>query len=94
MPSPICRRILASGRVQGVGYRLTCAEVASRLGVDGYVQNLPDGSVEVVACGPPEQVERLVEWCRIGPRSARVDRLTVTDQLAGRPAPAKGFHVA
>lgn len=91
MASRIRRRILVAGRVQGVGYRLSCAHVASRLGVDGYVRNLPDGRVEIVAAGDPEQVERLVSWCRIGPPAARVSAVSVTDEPADPPA--AGFHV-
>lgn len=61
------------GRVQGVYYRASTQEVAERLGLCGWVRNCPDGSVELVAEGPVEQLEQLLDWCRRGPPAARVD---------------------
>jgi acylphosphatase len=61
------------GRVQGVAYRAYAAAEARRLDLTGTVRNLPDGSVELVAAGPREAVERLAEWCRRGPPAARVE---------------------
>lgn len=69
--------IVVSGRVQGVFYRYSTVEEASRLGLSGWVKNLPDGRVEAVAEGEREAVLRLVEWCRRGPPSARVEKLDV-----------------
>ena len=91
MPS-VVRRLVITGRVQGVGYRISCAREADRLGVRGWVRNLADGSVEVVAAGPPELVEGLTGWCRRGPRGARVER--VVDQPAGdAEIPAGRFEI-
>jgi acylphosphatase len=70
--------LLASGRVQGVFYRQSAAAEARRLGLRGWVRNLPDGRVEVEAEGGRAALEALVSWCRRGPPSARVDQLTVT----------------
>ena len=53
---------------------------ARALGLDGWVRNQRDGSVEAVFEGSPEAVEALVTWCRRGPRSARVDALDVTEE--------------
>jgi acylphosphatase len=61
------------GRVQGVYYRASTQEVAVRLGLCGWVRNCDDGSVELVAEGPLERLEQLLEWCRRGPPAARVD---------------------
>jgi acylphosphatase len=61
------------GRVQGVYYRASTQEVAARLGLCGWVRNCPDGSVELIAEGPPDRLEQLLEWCRRGPSAARVD---------------------
>ena len=66
--------------MQGVGYRMACARVAERLGVVGSVRNRDDGEVEVVAVGPSAAVNRLVEWCRWGPRGAVVYDVMVTDE--------------
>jgi acylphosphatase len=74
------RRVLVSGRVQGVGYRVACAREAAAAGVAGRVRNLPDGEVEAVFEGPPPQVDALVAWCRRGPRSAVVRDVRVRDE--------------
>ena len=65
-------RVLISGRVQGVAYRDSCRRMAEQHGVNGWVRNLPDGSVEAVFEGAPEAVGRLVDWSRRGPRFADV----------------------
>lgn len=64
------------GRVQGVGFRYSTRHEALKLGLKGYAKNLEDGSVEVLICGEPPQVEALLDWLNAGgPRSARVDRV-------------------
>jgi acylphosphatase len=75
--SPVLRRLEARirGRVQGVGYRYGAIQAAGALTLSGWVRNLPDGSVELVAEGPREALEELLTWCRRGPRSARVEAL-------------------
>jgi acylphosphatase len=74
------RRVLISGRVQGVGFRVACAREAGAAGVAGHVRNLPGGGVEAVFEGPPAQVDALVAWCRRGPSSAVVREVRVSDQ--------------
>jgi acylphosphatase len=78
----IRRRILVSGRVQGVGYRDTCRRVATERGVTGWVRNLGDGRVEAVFEGTVEQVDGMVEWARGGPRMAAVADLAVQTEPA------------
>ncbi|HBL4689091.1 acylphosphatase [Citrobacter sedlakii] len=74
--SRVCIIAWVHGRVQGVGFRYTTQQEARRLGVTGYAKNMDDDSVEVVACGEAEQVEKLMRWLKDGgPRSARVDRV-------------------
>ena len=72
--------ILVSGRVQGVWFRDSTRERAQSLGVRGWVRNLSDGRVEAVAEGTWEQVDALVDYCRVGPRYARVDELELAWQ--------------
>ena len=79
------------GRVQGVFYRQSAADEARRLGVAGYVRNLPDGDVEAVAEGRREAVESFVAWCRRGPPAARVDEVQVREGDA--QGGFKGFTV-
>jgi acylphosphatase len=84
-------RAIVSGRVQGVCYRAETQGQARRLGVTGWVRNLPDGRVELEAEGPAAQIAQLLAWCRRGPAAARVERLVV-DELAATGDDA-GFAV-
>ena len=63
------------GRVQGVFFRANMRERAVRLGLKGWVRNLPDGSVEAIVEGDEEDVEGLVRWAARGPPLAHVERL-------------------
>lgn len=76
------RRVHAfvEGIVQGVWFRNHTQAEAERLAVSGWVRNLDDGRVELVAEGQPEAVEQLLQWARRGPPEARVDRLEVTEE--------------
>jgi len=67
------RRWVIRGRVQGVGFRWFVMREAERLKLGGYVQNLPDGSVEVVSQGPETALEVLEAHLKRGPSHARVD---------------------
>jgi acylphosphatase len=58
--------------VQGVFFRASTREQARALGVTGYARNLPDGSVEVLACGSPRAVKELQDWLWEGPPAAQV----------------------
>jgi acylphosphatase len=71
------RRVVVHGRVQGVFFRETTRGLAEEQGVAGWVRNTWEGSVEAVFEGPPEAVERLVDFVHRGPPSARVDRVDV-----------------
>jgi len=75
----IARRYRVSGRVQGVFYRAGTCQQALELGITGHARNLPDGSVEVLACGEAGAVERLSEWLWEGPPSARVSDVAVEE---------------
>lgn len=65
-------RLEIRGRVQGVGYRAALVDQARRLGLRGWVRNRRDGSVEAMVAGPPESVQRLLDWSRHGPPAAIV----------------------
>ena len=71
-------RAVAQGRVQGVYYRAFTSKNATRLGLKGYVRNLPDNSVEIYAEGERSQLEKLLEKIREGPPAARVNNLSLT----------------
>lgn len=88
--SDIARRMIVSGRVQGVNFRHSCLRRATELGVRGWVRNAADGTVEVIAEGPRDAVEHLLEWCRHGPPYAHVTGVEVTPH---EPAGAAEFRV-
>jgi acylphosphatase len=90
-PTIVRRRVLVSGRVQGVWFRDTCCERARRFGVAGWVRNLADGRVEGVFEGRAAAVDRLVAWCHDGPSHARVDAVEVRTEPAEGLA---GFRIA
>ena len=73
--SPIARKFFVGGEVQGVGYRFFAQRAAARHQVVGYVKNLDDGRVEVVAEGPPRQVEEFKHELATGPRFSSVDHI-------------------
>lgn len=75
----VARRVEVNGRVQGVGYRQSCAHFAEQHAVAGWVRNRADGSVEAHLEGRPDDVEAVIAWCRSGPRWARVDRCVVRE---------------
>lgn len=86
----ICIVAYVSGIVQGVGFRYSTQQQAQVLGLTGYAYNMDDGSVEVLVCGEQQQVERLVEWLKQGPRSAKVDRV-LTEPRGYKPY--SGFKI-
>jgi acylphosphatase len=79
-----------SGDVQGVGFRWYTRERAEAEGLAGWVRNLPDDRVEAVFEGGPEAVERILEWCRSGPRSASVTGVEAHDE---EPEGDAGFRI-
>jgi acylphosphatase len=72
-------RLIVTGRVQGVGYRMWAARTATALGLRGWVRNRSDGSVELLATGGDAAIAALVEACRRGPPAAAVTDVTVND---------------
>ena len=87
----VARRYVIAGRVHGVGFRWFTHDAAAREGIHGWVRNLADGSVEVVAEGDAESIDRLEAAVRRGPASARVERVEVEEHApAGRIA---GFEI-
>jgi acylphosphatase len=85
-------RLIIEGTVQGVGFRYALAAEATALGLDGWVCNRRDGTVEACLRGPQQKVEALAAWSRHGPTGARVTGVTrsVADdaEIAG-----SGFHI-
>ena len=86
----IARRVVVSGRVQGVFFRDSCREEAQAAGADGWVRNTPEGTVEAWFEGSPDAVDRMVEWCRSAPRRADVDGVDVHEE---DPTGQQGFGI-
>ena len=86
----VARRVVVSGRVQGVFFRDSCREEAQSAGVDGWVRNTAEGAVEAWFEGPATAVERMVEWCRSGPRRADVDGVKAHEE---DPTGQEGFRI-
>jgi acylphosphatase len=84
------QRVVISGLVQGVFFRDTVRRRAQAAGVGGWVRNNWDGSVEAAFEGDAESVARLVQFCREGPRGARVDRVEIVDE---EPEGLRGFEI-
>jgi acylphosphatase len=79
----LCRRYVVQGLVQGVFYRVTAQQTAQRLGLKGWVRNQADGSVELIACGPPAKLDQLERWLWQGPPHAKVEEV-VTNEVAAQ----------
>ena len=75
----ITKHVVVQGRVHGVNYRESLRLQAQRLNVSGWVRNRIDGTVEAMVSGSPENILRILEWCRRGPPSAHVTSLEVNE---------------
>ena len=84
------RHLVVHGHVQGVFFRDTCRRQAEARGVAGWIANRPDGAVEAVFEGKPEDVDALVEFCRHGPRGADVHSV---DETSEEPEGLSGFRI-
>jgi acylphosphatase len=86
----IRNHVLISGQVQGVCFRDSYRRMALQRGVSGWVRNLPDGRVEAVLEGPPDEVHALVDWAYRGPAAATVTDVAVREE---RPEGLGGFAI-
>lgn len=90
----VCKKCLVGGRVQGVYYRATAQRRARELGIGGYARNLPDGRVEVLACGEAAAVEAFVKWLWIGSSAAKVSAVEVCEATADATSAVAGFRTS
>jgi acylphosphatase len=88
--TPIRVHVFVEGRVQGVSFRYYTRQEAARIGVTGWVRNLPDGRVEAAYEGPRGQVEEMLAWTRGGPILARVEAIAIHEE---EPKGEHGFSV-
>ena len=72
-------RLTIKGQVQGVFYRATAKDVADLIGVKGWVRNLPDNNVEIIATATEEILQKFINWCKQGPPKAKVDDVIVEE---------------
>jgi len=85
------KNIVIHGWVQGVGFRYAARKMAGQYGVNGFVRNLPDGSVYIEAEGPETRVGEFIAWCHAGPARAQISSVSVED---GPPGKFKDFIIA
>lgn len=90
LPEQIRAHVFVSGRVQGVGYRMSTWEAATDLGLSGWVRNLPEGRVEAVFEGTRNVVEKMIHWCHQGNPAAVVKDVAVEYE---QPEGIRGFDV-
>jgi acylphosphatase len=83
-------RVMISGRVQGVFFRVSCAERAEELGLSGWVRNASAGGVEAVFEGEDAGIDAMLAWCREGPPYAKVDHVAIAEEV---PTGAQGFRI-
>ena len=72
-------KVLVSGRVQGVYFRMFTQKKAKQLDINGCVRNLADGRVEIIAEADKIRIEELIKWCHKGPVTARVDHVEIVE---------------
>ena len=72
-------KLLVSGRVQGVYFRMFTQNKAKQFGINGHARNLPDGRVEIIAEADDTSIEKLIQWCHKGPVTARVDHAEIIE---------------
>ena len=75
----VARRLIIRGFVQGIGYRWSMMQAATRQGLVGWVRNRRDGSVEALLRGPQDAVAAMIHWASKGPAGARVEVVEVED---------------
>jgi len=73
-----------TGKVQGVGFRISTVRHAHSLGIAGWVRNVDDGSVEALLQGPHDRVDKMLSWLHIGPPAARVKQVDAEEIQEGR----------
>lgn len=88
----VSKRILVSGKVQGVGYRYALADLARGLNIHGWCRNTPDGRVEASVQGEISRVNQLLDWMRQGPPGAVVEQVVVEDQAVLEPLLGENIH--
>ena len=81
----VCCKCVVTGRVQGVFYRASTQQKARQLRITGHAKNLPDGRVEVLACGSSEALTELKAWLWQGPSAAQVESVECTDERIAIP---------
>ena len=86
--------VLVIGHVQGVFYRATTRSIANDMGLRGWVRNLPEGHVELVAVGPEKSLRAFLHYCQEGPRDARVTEVRITwVEPENCDAPERGYDI-
>lgn len=88
----VSRRVLISGKVQGVGYRYALADLARNLNIQGWCRNTQDGRVEASIQGEQSHINELLEWMRQGPPGAKVEQVSFEEQAVLEPLLEESIH--
>lgn len=86
------KRVLISGKVQGVGFRYALADLARELNIQGWCRNLPDGRVEAYIQGPVPVINQLLDWMEQGPAGAIVEHVAIENQAILEPMLGENIH--
>ena len=70
-------KIVISGEVQGINFRFFTKKKADELGIKGYIKNLENGNVEAIFQGDEDSIKKIINWCKKGPSSAKVDSIEI-----------------
>ena len=89
----VTRHLRIAGRVQGVGYRDALRAEAQVNGINGWVRNRRDGTVEALVQGSPEAVEKILAWAKRGPPAARVTDVNASTTQSEHDRPCSGFEL-
>ncbi len=76
-------RLIISGKVQGVFYRVSAREKALALGIGGWIKNINNGNVEAIVCGEAANLNKFIEWCKKGPAGAKVTDVFIEPVFPG-----------
>ena len=87
------KRITVKGKVQGVFFRASTQQTARRLGIKGWVRNLLNGDVEILAVGDNAGLEAFISWCRKGPEMAHVEKIIVLESKDEEHRETPGFEI-
>jgi len=80
----VTKKVIISGRVQGVFYRMSAKQKAENIGITGWVKNRSDGRVEAIFQGYSKKVDEMIKWCYMGPSLSKVENVDIEDVIEAK----------